>query len=59
CWSGFIVLSSVVAIRSAGVSPDGTWTTGQHGLKFGPNYTTAMYVMALAAPLELMPIYQR
>ncbi|MDA0658479.1 MAG: terpene cyclase/mutase family protein [Planctomycetota bacterium] len=38
---------------------DGTWLTSQYGLQYGPNYTTAMYVLALAALFELLPIYQR
>lgn len=39
--------------------PDGSWTPGQYGEQVGSAYTTSMYILTLAAPLQLLPIYQR
>ncbi len=38
---------------------DGSWSASAHALAFGKPYTTAMYVLTLGAPLQLLPIYQR
>ena len=41
-------------------TPDGSWPPEEGQIKeTGPAYTTALAVMALASPYQLMPIYQR
>ncbi len=49
------ILTKVLSIQR----PNGSWPPSPHARMFGENYTTAMYVLTLGAPLQLLPIYQR
>jgi hypothetical protein len=51
------------AVRTvlAGQQPDGSWPAESHfhDGQFGNSYTTALVVLSLGAPNQLLPIYQR
>ncbi len=38
--------------------PDGSWPASSVGESFGQEYTTALMILSLGAPLQLLPIYQ-
>jgi hypothetical protein len=51
----------VVGVVLAHQQPDGSWPADSHWHdgQFGTNYTTALVVLALGAPNQLLPIFQR
>ena len=57
-WSGFFPV--LVRAVLGGQRPDGSWDpeTTEHRA-FGKAYTTALIVLALTTPDQLLPIYQR
>ena len=42
-----------------GVQTDGSWLGSGYDANFGPNYSTAMAVLALTVEYRYLPIYQR
>jgi hypothetical protein len=57
-WEEFFPPTARVLI--AGQSPNGSWIAeSNEDMRFGPVYTTALGVLALSAPNQLLPIYQR
>jgi hypothetical protein len=51
----------VVPILLVNQRPDGSWPAESHfhDAQFGNAYTTALVVLTLGAPNQLLPIYQR
>ena len=39
-------------------TPDGSWPSGYDGQRFSPVYSSSIYTLTLAVPLQLLPIYQ-
>ncbi|MCA9027389.1 MAG: terpene cyclase/mutase family protein [Planctomycetaceae bacterium] len=39
--------------------PDGSWTVGNEDARYGNAYSTALGVLALTPPYQILPIYQR
>jgi hypothetical protein len=58
-WKGFFPSLAAVLVRSQ--QSNGSWPTEPHGSDrmFGNTYTTAMAVLSLTPPLQLLPVYQR
>ena len=59
-WAGFY--SPLVRAAVAHQSTDGSWqreSGGSGDRAFGNHYTTALMVLALTPPYQLLPIYQR
>lgn len=58
-WKGFFPSLAAVLVR--GQQSNGSWPTEPHGSDrmFGNTYTTAMAVLSLTPPLQLLPVYQR
>ena len=51
----------VVSVLLANQQPDGSWPADAHRIdgSFGNAYTTALVVITLGAPNQLLPIFQR
>jgi hypothetical protein len=51
----------IVGVLLANQQPDGSWPADSHNIdsRFGNAYTTALVVMVLGAPNQLLPIFQR
>jgi hypothetical protein len=43
----------------ANQEPEGSWTPDSRDLPFGNAYGTALVVLTLTPPYQLLPIYQR
>jgi hypothetical protein len=56
-WSVFRPKLHEVLLRYQ--SPSGFWQGGGYGYQYGPNYCTAMAVLALTVEYRYLPIYQR
>lgn len=58
-WQEFF--PKVVPILLAAQQPDGSWPADSHKIdaRFGNAYTTALVVITLGAPNQLLPIFQR
>jgi hypothetical protein len=58
-WEAFF--PTVVEVLLANQRPDGSWPAENHhyDARFGNCYTTALVLMTLGAPNQLLPIYQR
>lgn len=58
-WKGFFPSLANVLVRSQ--QSNGAWPVEPHGSDrmFGNTYTTAMAVLSLTPPLQLLPVYQR
>jgi hypothetical protein len=58
-WEAFF--SPVVATLLANQQPDGSWPAENHhhDAQFGNAYTTALVLLTLGAPNQLLPVYQR
>ncbi len=57
-WARFYPVLAGTLVRSQ--RPDGGWPPeGQNDLEFGRSYSTAMAILALTPPYQMLPIYQR
>jgi len=58
-WKGFFPSLAAVLVQSQ--QSNGSWPHEPNGSDrvFGNNYTTAMAVLSLTPPLQLLPVYQR
>jgi prenyltransferase beta subunit len=56
-WDFYRPLLHEVLLRNQ--SPNGSWYGGGYDAAFGPNYCTAMSVLALTVEYRFLPIYQR
>ena len=58
-WKGFFPSLAAVLVRSQ--QSNGSWPPEPHGSdrSYGNTYTTAMAVLSLTPPLQLLPVYQR
>jgi len=58
-WKGFFPSLAAVLVQSQ--QSNGSWPAEPHGSdrSFGNTYTTAMAVLSLTPPLQLLPVYQR
>ena len=56
-WSAFKPRMHEVLLQNQ--KPNGSWLGGGYDANFGPNYSTAMAVLALTVEYRYLPIYQR
>lgn len=56
-WQQFFPHAAKVLVRNQ--DPDGSWAPEAGDLEFGDSYTTALATLALSAPNQLLPIFQR
>ncbi len=56
-WSTYRSRLHFVLLRNQGAT--GSWRGGGYEANYGPNYTTAMAVLALTVEYRFLPIYQR
>jgi hypothetical protein len=57
-WEQFYPTTAAVLV--ANQSPDGSWEEeSNQDMRFGRAYTTALVVLALGAPNQILPIFQR
>ncbi|MFA4945827.1 MAG: prenyltransferase/squalene oxidase repeat-containing protein [Lentisphaeria bacterium] len=57
-WDKFAPMLYDLLLKSQ--QPDGSWPVrGQHETAYGPNYSTAMAILALSVTCRQLPIYQR
>ena len=54
-------MNALILALLANQQQDGSWAAESHfhDAQFGNAYTTALVVMSLGAPNQLLPIYQR
>ena len=56
-WREFYPKTAKALIKAQ--RPDGSWTPKSRESSFGPEYMTALTVMALTPPYQILPIFQR